>query len=163
MNRWAQLKLFSVWRALPGSVNTSFHIIELACIIQVFKLICFGLKQSGHMCRKKRNLFPQGDPVLFFFLFVSEESLTSAIWFFFIYNIYGHMIMINYFHIEVTGLYVFLFFFVFLVFLVRRWKMHYMDSPPPVRWSTGRKELMEEGLLILPPSPPLGLPHRLVE
>lgn len=30
--------------------------------------------------KKKRNLFPQGDPALFFFfLFVSEESLTSAI------------------------------------------------------------------------------------
>lgn len=28
------------------------HYIELACMIQVFKLICFGLKQSGHMCRK---------------------------------------------------------------------------------------------------------------
>lgn len=48
------------------------------------------------MCRKKCNLFPQGDPVFFYFifLFVSEESLTSAIWFFsYIYIIYIYMVI----------------------------------------------------------------------
>lgn len=53
------------------------HYIELACMIQVFKLICFGLKQSGHMCRKNVTCFHRVTPhcfCFFFAFFVSEEK-----------------------------------------------------------------------------------------
>lgn len=39
----------------------------------------------------------------------------------------------------------------------------HMDSPPPPRWSTERKALMGDGLLMPRGSLLLGGPHRLVE
>lgn len=53
-------------RALPGSKYPSVHIIELACMIQVFRLICFWAKTKWtYVQREKRNLFSTGgNPVL---------------------------------------------------------------------------------------------------
>lgn len=57
----------SIWsffrseRALPGSKYPSVHIIELACMIQVFRLICFWAKTKWtYVQREKRNLFSTG-------------------------------------------------------------------------------------------------------
>lgn len=49
-------------RALPGSKYPSVHIIELACMIQVFRLICFWAKTKWtYVQREKRNLFSTGE------------------------------------------------------------------------------------------------------
>ena len=48
-------------RALPGSKYPSVHIIELACMIQVFRLICFWAKTKWtYVQREKRNLYSTG-------------------------------------------------------------------------------------------------------
>lgn len=49
-------------RALPGGKYPSVHIIELACMIQVFRLICFWAKTKWtYVQREKRNLFSTGE------------------------------------------------------------------------------------------------------
>lgn len=48
-------------RALPGSKYPSVHIIELACMIQVFWLICFWAKTKWtYVQKEKRNLYSTG-------------------------------------------------------------------------------------------------------
>lgn len=64
-NNELDLSFFRSERALPGSKYPSVHIIELACMIQVFRLICFWAKTKWtYVQREKRNLFSTGETPL---------------------------------------------------------------------------------------------------
>lgn len=137
-------------RALPGSKYPSVHIIELACMIQVFRLICFWAKTKWtYVQREKRNLFSTGETPFCWISCKWERVQLVPLrynYFFFPFSSADYW----YFSTDPSP-------------RLFDWQAVHMDSPPPVRWSTGRKELIGEGLLILPASVPLGVPHRLLE